>query len=203
MVQTLAVVLLAALLGGCAAMNQLSSEVSTFGNWPTGKAQPSFVFDRLPSQPAQTQEALEVAALPSLRSAGFRQAAESSQADYVVQLGASITADPRYIDDLDFRSRFGWAGGWRYRRFGFGPGWGLNHFPSAPIGPIYQREVVVMVRERRTGQTVYETKAANSSNSPVIDDLLPAMFQAALADFPNAAGTRRNVVTPIGIRVGS
>ncbi|MEO8278254.1 MAG: DUF4136 domain-containing protein [Ideonella sp.] len=198
MLKTLTMLLLAALLGGCAAMNQVSSEVSTFGNWPAGTTQPSFVFDRLPSQPAETQNALEDAALPALRSAGFRPAADPSQADYVVQLGASISADPRYVDELDFRSRFGWAGGWHYRRYGFGPGWGFNAFPGGPIGPMYQREVVVMVRDRRSGQTVYETRASNSSNSPLINYLLPAMFQAALADFPNPAGSRRNVVTPIG-----
>ncbi len=200
MVKTLTVLLLAALLGGCAAMKQVSSEVSTFGDWPAGKAQPNFVFDRLPSQPAETQQALEAAALPALRGAGFRQVGDPAQADYVVQLGASIFADPRYVDELDFNSRFGWGGGWHYRRFGFRHGWGFSHFPGGPasFGPSYQREVVVMVRDRRSGRTVYETKAANSGNSPLINFLLPAMFQAAMADFPSAAGSRRNVVTPIG-----
>lgn len=199
MVKTLTMLLLAALLGGCAAMKQVSSEVSTFGNWPAGTAQPKFVFDRLPSQPAENQQALEDAALPALRGAGFVQVADPQQADYVVQLGASITADPRYIDDFDLHARFGW-GGWHYRRFGFRHGWGFGHFPGGPayIGPTYQREVVVMVRDRRSGRTVYETKAANSGNSPLINFLLPAMFQAAMADFPSAAGTRRQVVTPIG-----
>lgn len=199
MLRIVTMLVLAALLGGCATMNQVSSEVSTYGNWPAGAAQPNFVFDRLPSQPADTQQALEAAALPALRGAGFRQVADAAQADYVVQLGASITADPRYLDEFAFQSRFGWAPGWHFRRWGgFGPGFGYGYFPGGPIGPIYQREVVVMVRDRRSGQTVYETKAANSGNSPLITYLLPAMYQAALADFPSPAGTRRNVVMPIG-----
>ncbi len=199
MVKTLTMLLLAALLGGCATMKQVSSEVSTFGNWPAGTAQPKFAFDRLPSQPADNQQLLEDAALPALRGAGFIPVADPRQADYMVQLGASITADPHFVDNFDLRARFGW-GGWHHRNFGFRPGWGFGHFPGGPafIGPTYQREVVVMVRDRRSGRTVYETKAANSDNSPLINFLLPAMFRAAMADFPSAAGTRRQVVTPIG-----
>ena len=40
---------------------------------------------------------------------------------------------------------------------------------------------------------------ANSGYSPAINSLLPAMFEAALADFPNAAHrTGAIVTTPIG-----
>lgn len=197
MLKTWTLLLLAALLGGCASVNQISSEVSTFGNWPAGQTQPSFVFDRLPSQPTETQKALEAAALPALQRAGFKPTNDAGQADYIIQLGANISADPRYLDPLDFNARFGWRG-WHYRHFDprWGPGFG--QFGVGFAGPAYLREVAVLVRDRRSGQTVYETRAANSSNSPLINYFLPAMFEAALANFPNAAGSRRNVVTPIG-----
>lgn len=197
MLKTWTLLLLAALLGGCASMNQLSSEVSTFGSWPAGQAQPTFVFDRLPSQPAETRQALEAAALPALQRAGFRQASDAGQADYIVQLGASISADLRTIDVLDFHARFGWRG-WHYRHFDPNWGTGFGRLGGGFYPTTYLREVAVLVRDRLSGQTVYETRAANSSNSPFMNHLLPAMFEAALANFPNPAGSRRDVVTPIG-----
>jgi hypothetical protein len=61
----------------------------------------------------------------------------------------------------------------------------------------YLREVVVLIRDRRSGQTVYETRASNSGYSPSINSLLPAMFGAALADFPHRGPNPRHVVMPI------
>ena len=62
------------LLGGCAAFNNLSSEVSTYGPWPAERKPGAFVFERLPSQQAQPeqQSQLEAAARGALEAAGFR-----------------------------------------------------------------------------------------------------------------------------------
>ncbi len=198
MYKTLIMLLTAALLSGCAAMNRLSSEVSSFGAWPQGKAEPSFVFDRPPSQPAQRQQMLEDAALPALMQAGFRQAADPAQADFVIQLAATVSGDPLWVDDFGFAYPFGWRGGWHHRYFGFGYGWGYGPLGGPFPRTAYLREVIVQVRDRRSGQTVYETRASNSSHSPTIDWLLPAMFRAAMADFPNTQPNPRNVVIPLG-----
>lgn len=192
----------AALLAGCASLNRLSSEVSSYGAWPAGAAARTFVFDRLPSQSAESQTRLEQAALPALTGAGFTPVPDAEAANYIVQLGASVNADALLIDDFGFYSPFGLHPGFRHRHFGvglgFGWGWGRVGGPFA--AQTYQREVVVLVRDRRTGRTVYETRAANSGHSPAIDSLLPAMFQAALSGFPDAGtvNRRRIVTTPIG-----
>ncbi len=198
MLKSLIVLLTAALLSGCAAMNRLSSEVSSFGAWPGGKAGSSFVFDRPPSQPVEWQQALEEAALPALTNAGFRLSDDASTADYVVQLGARVSGEPQWTDDFGFANPFGWRGGWPHRHPGLGIGWGYGRF-GGPFAspPTYLREVAVQVRDRRSGQTAYETRASNSSYSPTINSLLPAMFRAALADFPNGGNNPRLVVTPI------
>lgn len=194
-------VIAAALLTGCAAMNQLRSEVTSYGAWPPDAAARTFVFDRLPSQSEESQARLEQAALPALTQAGFRQTADPAAANYMVQLGASVSADALLIDDFGFYSPFGWHGGLRPRAgFGVGLGWGWGRVGIPLATQTYQREVVVLVRDRRSGRTVYETRAANSGYSPAINSLLPAMFGAAMADFPHAgsANRRRIVTTPIG-----
>src|SRR5690349_12718573 len=66
----------AAMLGGCAGMQEVSSKVSSFGAWPEGRQPGTYVFERLPSQQnrAREQAVLEAAAEPALAAAGFRKA---------------------------------------------------------------------------------------------------------------------------------
>lgn len=200
MTKTLCVLAAAAALSGCAAMNRLSSEVSSYGQWPAERRTPSYVFERLPSQQAQAEQQtlLEDAARPALEAAGFRPAAEGSAADVTVQVGARVSGDERaYL--YDGFGPFGWPGYHRRPRFGLGVGWGPYWSGSFPT-PQYEREVMVLVRDRRSGQTVYETRATNSGNSSAIQSLLPAMFAAAMKDFPAAGINPRRVVTDIAPR---
>lgn len=195
----LTMLMLLALLSGCAAMNRLSSEVSSFGAWPGASTAPAFVFDRQPSVAQPQQQMLESAALPALAAAGFKQASSTAAADFVVQLGASVNVDSRLADDFYFHAPFGLQPGWRHLQFGIGAGfgWGYGRFGGPFATPLYVRQVVVLIRDRPSGQTVYETRASNSGASPAINSLLPAMFEAAMAGFPRADATQRQVVTEI------
>jgi hypothetical protein len=62
---------------GCAGMHTLTSEVSSFGEWPADRAAGSYAFERLPSQQARADETtrLEEAARTALAKAGFKPAA--------------------------------------------------------------------------------------------------------------------------------
>ena len=194
MLKSLSLLLAAALLSGCAGMNRLSSDVSSFGSWASGRKPASFTYERLPSQQQlpERQQRLEDAARPALESAGFRQVADGATSDYTVQLGAMISTDERYLYDS-----FGVRGFGRYPRFGHG--WGYGRFGPGPFAsPVFEREVLVLIRDRRTGQTVYETRASNSGHSSALDGVLPAMFEAAMKDFPSSGVNPRRVVTQIG-----
>ena len=194
MIRTLSVVAVTLLLGGCAAMNNLDNEVSTYGAWPGERKPASYGFERLPSPQAhpERQQMLEDAARGAVESAGFAPAAEAADAVYLMQLGARVTSnDPWY----DFDPMF-WHGGLRYghgfgfRRWGRDP-WGFGAgFDSAPS---FEREVVVLIRDRKTGQLLYEAHASNSGPSASIDRLLPPMFRAAMRDFPGSSPNPHNV----------
>ncbi len=193
---TAAAVVLA--LGGCAAFNNLNNEVSTYGAWPAERKPATFVFERLPSQQAQPErrQQLEDAARGALEAAGFRPAADPNDAQYLMQVGARVTSNDPWIfnDPLFWRGGGFRQGPWRFNRGYWGPGWGWG-FPYET--PSYDREVALLIRDRRSGELLYEARATNSGPSAAIGYLLPAMFEAALKDFPAVSPTPRNVTTPI------
>ena len=53
----MAAALAATLLAGCAALNTMPAEISTWGDWPADRKPGRYAFDRLPSQAAQPEAA--------------------------------------------------------------------------------------------------------------------------------------------------
>jgi hypothetical protein len=191
--------LVAGMLAGCASLNSIDTDVSSYGTWPAGRAPGSFAFERLPSQQAQgeRQSALEAAARDALEKAGFSHAADPASADVTVQLGARITRYDISPWDDPFWWRWNYAG-WRYP--GYYPGWYHPYygFGASYSAPRYDREVAVLIRDRRTGAPLYETRAVSDGYSAGDAALLSAMFEAALKDFPTPAVSPRRVTIPMG-----
>lgn len=184
-----------ALLGGCAALNQLSADVSSFGDWPAGRRPGSYAFERLPSQQAQAdaQQKLEDAARPALERAGFVAAAPGAEPEVLVQVGARVSRTDRspWDDPLWWRGGFGtWhRGPWA------GPYWSMG---LRVDGPRYDREVALLLRERASGKPLYEARASSEGTSPGDESLLAPLFDAALADFPATGGLNpRRVTVPL------
>ena len=188
----------ALVLGGCAALNSLSSEVSTYGPWPADRQPGTYTFERLPSQQThpEHQQQLEDAARGALEAAGFR-AADPASAQYLMQVGARVTSNDPWIYNEPLFWRYGFHHG--YGRWG-GPGWGWGGpwgFGGYPVSPTFEREVALLIRDRRTGRLLYEARASNTGPSPSIDALLPAMFAAAMKDFPAGGPNPRDVTVPL------
>jgi hypothetical protein len=187
--------LTAALLAGCAGMGAVTSDVSTFGEWPRGRTPGSYVFERLPSQQStpDQQAALEEAARPALQKAGFVPAPAGARADVTVQVGARITRTQASPWDDPFWWR--WSG-LHWRHHGWYPG---PYAFGGPYGasPRYDREVAVLIRDRRSGAPLYEARAVSDGYSAGDTSVLGAMFEAALKDFPTPAVSPRKVVVPL------
>ena len=184
-----------ALLGGCASLRSVTSDVSSFGDWPAERKAGSFAFERLPSQAARPAEAdaLEAAALPALRQAGFTPVAAGALPDVLVQLAARSQ-----------RSDFGvwndplwWRGGFGYYSHGpwLSPRWGLSMRSDFER---FDREVAVLLRDRASGKPLFEARAVNEGNMDSANaTTLGAMFEAALMDFPRLGiNPRRVTVAP-------
>ena len=184
-------------LTGCAAFRNLNSEVSSYGQWPADRKPASYVFERLPSQQArpERQQALEDAARRAVEAAGFTPAAEEKAADVSIQRGARVSTNDRSPYD----DPFWWRGGlYSYHHSRLGRGFWGSGLGVQFATPTYEREVALLIRDRKTGQALYETRASNDGASPSINSLLPAMFEAALKDFPSGGINPRNVTVELG-----
>lgn len=199
---TLCLASLALLLGGCASVLRLENDVSSFTAWPNA-ATPAqgdlFAFERLPSQKdaqaMQSQQTLENLARPALEKAGLKPANDAAKARWTVQVNARGVKLPRAPWEDPFDRWPGWGmPGRDYVVTGKGqvvymPG--LLHIPT----PYYQREVSVLIRDAKTGQVVYESKAAHDGPWHDSPALWNALFDAALQGFPRPpAGPRRVVI---------
>ncbi len=168
-------------LSGCASSYLLDNSVQSFSNLPALPGQPTYRFERLPSQQAPEQAELEAMADAALHKAGLRR--DDVSARFTVQLSARLqpTISP-WANPWD-----GWGGfGFRRRGFGFGAG---SHFGME--SPWYHREVGVIVRDLASSRVVYETRASNDGPWSSSRAVFPAMFEAAMQGFPTPpAGPR-------------
>lgn len=199
--KALSVLIATLALTACASLRQLSNEVSTYSLWPADRKPATYTFERLPSQQANAspqQQMLEDAAHQALEKAGFTLAADPQAADVTVTLGARVSAHDRSPYDDPFWWRGGlyshrfYTRGWPYYR-GFGPHFGYPFYDT----PTYEREVALLIRDRKTAQPLYEARVTNDGYSPAINSLLSAMFEAGLKDFPYSGTNPRRVVTQI------
>jgi len=187
-----------AVLSGCAAITNVSSDVSSFGEWPTGRTPGTYAFERLPSQQALVAETevLEAAAMSALAKAGFTPAAAGLDPDVLVQVGSRTqrTEDSRWDERLWWSGSFGMGFG-RYGRHGHPlfPGWSLAY--SQPLR--FDREVALLIRDRNSGRVLYETRATNEGSYRGDPTLQSAMFEAALRDFPRQGLNPRRVTVAL------
>ena len=195
MMKTAALVLTAVLLAGCAAMRSVSSDVSSFGEWPADRKPGTYAFERLPSQQARPAESdmLEASAAQALAKAGFKPVEPGQTPDVLVQVGAS---DARVVSPWD--DPLWWRGGFGYHRYGpwMSPRWGLG-LGMRFDAPRYERQVGVLIRDRASGKPLYEARASSEGNSPAQGSVLTAMFEAALMDFPRLGINPRRVVVEV------
>lgn len=173
---------------GCAGPYTVSADVSNYGAWPANRKPGTYAFDRLPSQQqseeaSRRQSALEDAARAAVERAGFTPAADAKTADVLVTLGARITAyDPVPWDDpLWWR----WRGRLFSPRYGYAVGWGGWGWRQDPFfDRRYDRAVAVLLRDRASGEALYEAHASNEGLTSGSDSLIGSLFDAALAEFP-------------------
>ncbi len=187
-----AATLAAGLLGaGCAALNTVHADLSTWGEWPAGRAAGSYAFDRLPSQQSDpaAAERVEAAARAALAQAGFRPAAQGEPPEVLVQVASSSTrtASSPWDDPLWWRGGFGVV-----RQHWLGPVWVIDtRFDHTR----YERQVALLLRDAASGKPLYEARAANEGSTGGSDALMEALFRAAMIDFP------RNGPNPRPVRV--
>ncbi|MDO9284531.1 MAG: DUF4136 domain-containing protein, partial [Aquabacterium sp.] len=74
-----------------------------------------------------------------------------------------------------------------------GPVWGAT-WRTEP--PRYDREVAVLIRDRASGQPLFEARASSEGFQSSATTVLQPLFAAALMDFPRLGINPRRVVVP-------
>jgi hypothetical protein len=206
MLKWTSVLLALPLLGGCVAIDTVQSDVSTYSQWPTGRAPATYRFERLPSQqvPGGQQDQLEALAQSSVEAAGFKPAPAGATPNVTIQVMVRVSRSNLYAYD----DPFWWRGGFYSAR----PGPNFSPYPhpyyrrSAAVyfeSPRYVREAVVLVRDPALNQTLYEAHAVSEGNSPGTDVIVGALFKAAMVDFPHTGVNPRPVVITIAPAVAA
>jgi len=196
MARTLLLCAAAGVLVACASLGTMNAEVASYGTWPAERKPGTYAFDRLPSQQARAdaQQRLEDAAHAALEAAGFAAAAPGATPDVLVQVGARITRYERspWDDPLWWRGGFGH---WRAR-----PWVGPYPYGYRSEPPRYDREVALLLRDRTNGAPLYEARATTEGTTSGGDELLSAMFKAAMTDFPKSGSVPHTVSVKLSER---
>jgi hypothetical protein len=183
----------ASTLAGCASY-RMNNTVQAFSGLQALPANPTYRFERLPSQVVQPgQDQLEALADPVLHRAGLRR--DDAAPRYAVTITAAVyqSASP-YPDGGLTSVGVGLGVGGRGGSVGLGIGGPLFGMQQ----PWYARQVGVLLRDIPTGRVVFESRA--NSDGPWVDPnaAIPAMLEAALQGFPNPPPGLRNVDLNLG-----
>ena len=189
-------------LTGCASMRLIDSDVVSVAAAPPGMSLQGakYRFERLPSQMHNPEAGLaEQQAQAAMTAVGLvRDDAAASLSVMVGFSGTQYQADPwgRPLGP-------GWI---PYGSIAVGSGFGRNFGSHVGLGvgmrfpppTQYRREVSVVMRDLKSGQVVYETRASHAGPWSDSVPIFATLFQAALANFPNPpAGPRRvNIEVP-------
>ena len=193
-----ALVLIATVLTACASgPRTIDAEVRTNAAPPPGHAVlpgAHYRFERGQLVAGQPDPAkLEAMAQTALARVGAVR--DDAQPRVSVQVGGYVSAywmDDSYYGGLS-NPRIALGMGVGRGGFGFGMGWPL----SDPSIPAYVSEVNLLMRDLQTGQIVYDTRARHDGPWHDTDNVLAALFVAALEGYPQPAMSVRRVGVPL------
>ncbi|MBC7434658.1 MAG: hypothetical protein H7332_01160 [Bdellovibrionales bacterium] len=188
----LSLLLLTGLLSGCASTWMVDSKVQTFSSLPAVPANAAYRFERLPSQRSygEQQAKLEAIAEQALSRVGLRR--DDAAARLSVQIGARAQREASPWQDT-------WPGmGGDYTVTATGQIVWTQPF-ARPELPWFRREVSLIIRDLGNNQIAYETLAVHEGRWADSTLVLPAMYEAALRDFPQATqGVKKvNITVPL------
>ena len=190
------------LLSGCNSMRIIESQVQTSTQWPTGTASQTavpakafFRLDRLPADVNNLQAGwAEVELEAALAPLGWTR--NDIQAQYTIWIGvrvAEFVADPwgrpvrsPWTNRLSVNIGTGY-----YRPHGMG--WGLGMRSGFPPPSGYAQEVSIIIRDLKTSNVVYQTKASHEGPWADHPSIWRAMIAAALQGFPQPTAANRRV----------
>lgn len=189
------------LLAGCGSMRLIDSDVVSVAAVPPGMSLQGakYRFERLPSQVHNPEAGLaEQQAQAAMTAVGLVR--DDAGASLSVMVGFSGNRYPADAwgrplgsglspqGSIAFGSGFGG---------GFGSHVGIGMGMRFPPPTHYRREVSLVLRDLKSGQVVYETRASHAGPWHDSEPIFATLFQAALANFPHPPSGERRVNTEV------
>lgn len=200
---------LAMLLTGCA--TTISSDVTTFHQWPADIQDKSYVFEAPPAQ----DDTLELRSYQDLvrgqlARLGFQEAAAGATPSLKVAMRFMTTDVPvRVLEEVyqpfyprahfmfanPYNRYWGgrryWGGGW-YSPF-YDPFWYGMPMYTERIRHYYKREMQVAIKSAADGRRLFDVTVHNTSRELSTPAVMPALVQSAFQGFPGVSGVARRV----------
>lgn len=198
------------LLGGCA--STISSNVTTFHEWPADIKDKTYVLEAAPAQ----DDTLELRSYQNLVRTemgrlGFQEAAAGSTPALKVSMRFTTSDIPVRVLEPAFtgfypsarfmfahpysRGVWGgrryWGGGW-YSPF-YDPFWHGVPAYTEVVKHYYKREIQVAIKSAADGKRLYDVTVHNTSREMSTPVLMPALVHSAFAEFPGVSGVARRV----------
>ncbi len=183
-------------LTGCSGLRIVDSDVRAYTTAQPVSVPATYRFELLPSQQAPHEQrfALQDMVQAELDKVGMRR--DDAAPQYSVRFDLRVQRDARSP-----WSDAGFGGGY-FSAYPVATPHGVVYHYRAPLivmeMPWYRREVSLLMRRLSDGVLVFESNARSDGYWADDSAVLPAMFEAALRDFPNPpAGLRRiNIEIP-------
>lgn len=182
--------MLVLLLSGCATSRMIDSDVQSYSGSAPAVTPATYRFERLPSQAqSEFQNQLEAAAEKALATQGLTRG--DSAPRYSIQVALRVEQYNRYPYHHNRQLGF----------MGSEPGlpWGAGSFynPLMSMEPPWYRHVVqVVLRDVTSGHIAFESTAVHEGPWSDTLNLLPALLDAALHEYPAASSRKITVELP-------
>lgn len=184
-------------LGGCA--SYVTTQVTAFQNWTASDAQRTYAFQRSTAQQNSLEQATyEQLVDNELSVYGFKLTPIAS-ANFLVSLNYDSQDHTVVVQQPDFYDPWGPWGMPYYRPWG--PWWVGPPPPptySTQTYSVSNQRLAIRMIDKATGKEVYRVTASAQVDDPSLLHAMPFLVRGALADFPLANGTVRNVRVPVG-----
>jgi hypothetical protein len=206
---TIAATALTALLTGCA--TTISSDVTTFHQWPADIPNKTYVIEA----PPQQDDTLELRSYHNLvrgqlARLGFQEAVTGTPALKVAMRFTTTDVPVRVIEPMMMghypSARFMFMPSLRYSHFGGRRYWGGGFYSpfydpfwygmpayTESIRHYYKREVQVAIKSATDGKRLFDVTVHNTSREMSTPVVMPAMVHSAFTGFPGISGVARRV----------
>ncbi len=206
---TIAATALTALLTGCA--TTISSDVTTFHQWPADIPNKTYVIEA----PPQQDDTLELRSYHNLvrgqlARLGFQEAVTGTPALKVAMRFTTTDVPVRVIEPMMMgyypSSRFMFMPSLRYSHFGGRRYWGGGFYSpfydpfwygmpayTESIRHYYKREVQLAIKSATDGKRLFDVTVHNTSREMSTPVVMPALVQSAFTGFPGTSGVARRV----------